>query len=192
MARRWIRDGGVVIATGSEQVGSRTTFEFVETVASGATLQVTFNLREVSKACRFLSDYAVYLWDCQREGEYLLCGLGEIDAYAFSPPGQSNPRPYRSVAAACYAGRFPRVRLDVYDARSSKPAAPRGESVTRMLLPRGLCAAIFQNPPSTLAQTHFADNNRRDFAASIPSSVRIRSALSRPKVGQAIDQCSES
>jgi hypothetical protein len=143
LARRWIRDGGVVIASESAP-GGRSTFDFVETIVSGATLQVTYNLREVSKACRFLSDYAVYLWDCEHEGEYLLCGLDK-------PFSAGNARPYRSVPAACYAGRFPKLRLEIHDAQVGKPSMSRTSLMTRILLPRGLCAAIHQMPSDTSA-----------------------------------------
>ena len=40
-------------------------------------LQVTFNLREVGRACKFLSNYTIYLWNCEHEAEYLLCGYSE-------------------------------------------------------------------------------------------------------------------
>jgi hypothetical protein len=146
LARRWIREGGVLIATGAAQAGERSTFNFAETVTSGATLQVTFNLREVTKACRFLSDYAVYLWHCDQEGEYLLCGLAETDRYNFAASSDVRTRPHRRVPATCYAGRLPKFNLDIYEAEAGTPCATRAAVMTRLLLPRGLCAAIYQNP----------------------------------------------
>jgi hypothetical protein len=156
LARRWMRDGGVVIATGSAQAGDRSTFDFAETVASGAILQVTFNLREVSKACRFLNDYAVYLWNCDHEGEYLLCGLAENDAYRLAAPQSGGARPYRRVPATCYAGRLPKFSLDIYEGQVGGPSGTRAAFMTRMLLPQGLCAAIYQKPRSEAAPTYLA------------------------------------
>ncbi len=146
LARRWIREGGVVIATEPARAGMRSTFDFAETVTSGATLQVTFNLREVSKACRFLNDYAIYLWNCDREGEYLLCGLGKGDAHAIDVGGGAlrAPRPLRRVAPTCYAGSYPELRLDIYDTEMDATADMHAVFMSRMLLPRGLCAAIYQ------------------------------------------------
>lgn len=149
LACRWIREGGVVIATESARGADRPTFDFAETVVVGASLQVTFNLREVGKACKFLSDYAVYLWKCDHEGEYFLCGSAENGAYAFDTSyDAARARAYRRVAAACYAGRFPKLRLDIYDAEVCKPSVMSAAIMTRMLLPRGVCAAIYQNLPS--------------------------------------------
>ena len=145
----------MLIAAASARAGDRSTFDFAETVASGATLQVTFNLREVSKACRFLGDYAVYLWNCDREGDYLLCGPAENDAFSFGVPFDiGGARPYRRVPATCYAGRFPKFSLDIYDTEVGRPTAARAAILTRLLLPQGLCAAIYQNPPSEAAAKH--------------------------------------
>jgi hypothetical protein len=167
LARRWIREGGVLIATARARAGDRSTFDFAETVTSGATLQVTLNLREVSKACRFLSDYAVYLWNCDHEGDYLLCGPAENDAFNCGVPFDvGGARPYRRVAAACYAGRFPKFSLDIYDTKVDRPTAARAAIMTRLLLPQGLCAAIYQNPPTQAAAKHLT-SPRAPFARAL-------------------------
>jgi hypothetical protein len=168
MARRWIREGGVVIATGSARAGERSTFDFAETVALGATLQVTFNLREVSKACKFLSDYAVYLWNCDHEGEFVLCGIAENGTCTFGTPFDTgSARPYRRVPATCYAGHFPKLRLDIYDAEVCKPTVSRAAIMIRMLLPRGLCAAVYQSLPGNTPPKHHDQVNGRSAASSI-------------------------
>ena len=152
LTRRWIREGGVVIASGNARIGGRCTFDLVETVSSGATLQITINLREVSKACKFLSDYAVYLWNCDQDGEFVLCGMPEHGSALDAPFDARSARPYRRVPPTCYAGCFPKLRLDIYEAAAYRATVPRASIVTRMLLPRGLCAAVYQNPPSDVAE----------------------------------------
>jgi hypothetical protein len=168
LARRWIQEGGVVIAAASARAGERSTFDFAETIASGATLQVTFNLREVSKACKFLSDYAVYLWNCDHEGEFVLCGIAENGTYGFDTPFDAgSARPYRRVPATCYAGRFPKLRLDIYDAKICRPTVSRAALMTRMLLPRGLCAAVYQNLPGNAPAKRLDQVDERSPAGSI-------------------------
>jgi protocatechuate 3,4-dioxygenase beta subunit len=148
-AYRWIREGGVVIAAEPDH-SSPTRLEFSETVVLGVPLQVTFNLREVSKACRFLTDYAIYLWNCDRDGEYMLYAARENNSYLEAELQTSSNLPdFKRVSAACYAGTYPNMQIDVYDARHHPSAAARESLLTHMLLPRGICAAIYQGNERT-------------------------------------------
>jgi protocatechuate 3,4-dioxygenase beta subunit len=143
-ARRWIREGGVVIAAESAR-GDQSRLEFSETITAGVPFQVTFNLRELSKACKFLTDYAIYLWNCDQDGDYMLYGARENDSYLSAELQSSSDLPaFRRIAAACYAGRYPNMHIDIYDARHHPSAAADASLLTRMPLPRGVCAAIHQ------------------------------------------------
>jgi hypothetical protein len=93
-----------------------------------------------------LSDYAIYLWDCDRESEYILCGVADSDSHGEGAARQCAAPlvPYRRLAPTCYAGRYPDLRLDIYATETGAPAAKLARIMARMLLPRGLCAAIYQ------------------------------------------------
>ena len=125
----------------------RATFELVQTVCSDATLQVTFNLREVGRACKVLSEYAVYLWNCDHEGEYELRGLAKGSAVSADAlkTSRSALRQYRRLAPTCYGGRHPNMDLEIHEAEATTSVPARAAIMARMLLPPGLCAVIYQS-----------------------------------------------
>jgi hypothetical protein len=67
--------------------------------------------------------------------------------------GASDLPAFRRIAATCFAGSYPDVHIDVHRARphaaGSAAACAAGvrRLLGRMLLPEGVCAAIYQSNP---------------------------------------------
>jgi len=149
--RRWLREGGVLIATDGGACSDQPRLEFSETIAPDVSLQVTFNLREVGRACKFLTDYAIYLWNCTQHGDYGLYEAFENDNCSWASLAASTFQPYRRITATCYAGRYPGMQLIVHEAQQHPYEEPRASLLARMQLPKGVCAAIHRRNASDKA-----------------------------------------
>lgn len=135
---RWIRAGGVVVAHDAEEPAA---FGLSDTVLEGESLQITTNLRAVGSACRRLNDDVVYLWNCPLQAEYQVC-IGH------GPMGVARDGLISRIGPACFAGGQPQAQLEVYRVGSEEFAGEYASA--RLVLPRGLCAFIYQRKAGTL------------------------------------------
>lgn len=150
---RWIRAGGVVIAFEADSNSTRIQglqaqeplgFGLSETVLAGETLQITTNLRAIGSACRRLTDYVVYLWNCERQAEYQL-SLGR------QPMSLAKEGLIARIAPACFAGGRPQAHLEIGIAGGAIPGG--GSVAARLILPRGLCAFVHQRDAAAQRRT---------------------------------------
>ncbi|MDB5918429.1 MAG: intradiol ring-cleavage dioxygenase [Massilia sp.] len=86
-------------------------------VAAGIALTIKLQMVDVSKSCASLAGATVYLWHCDRDGQYsmytspitsenYLRGVQEADAAGLVT--------FTTIFPGCYAGRMPHVHFEVY------------------------------------------------------------------------------
>jgi hypothetical protein len=66
----------ILAAPGIVRQDIRSSFDTSSTVAAGVPLRVELTLLDLSRSCQPLADSAVYLWNCNRDGDYSLYGRG--------------------------------------------------------------------------------------------------------------------
>ncbi len=132
-------DSGVVRSDIRSSFGSSTT------TAQGIPLTIALTVRDTSTGAA-RTGAAVYLWHCDRDGQYSLYsqaiadenylrGVQETDA--------SGTATFTSIYPACYSGRWPHIHFEVYssvaDATSSGPIV----KTSQIALPQETCETVY-------------------------------------------------
>ncbi|MDL2357693.1 MAG: intradiol ring-cleavage dioxygenase, partial [Pseudomonadota bacterium] len=86
-------------------------------VAAGITLTVKLQMVNVSAGCASLAGATVYLWHCDRDGQYSMYTspiTGENYLRGVQQADASGLVTFTSIFPGCYAGRMPHVHFEVY------------------------------------------------------------------------------
>jgi protocatechuate 3,4-dioxygenase beta subunit len=144
-------------------------------VAGGVPLTVTLQLVQSTAGCVPLSGYAVYLWHCDRGGNYsmyssavseesYLRGVQETDA-----DGRVT---FTTIFPACYAGRWPHMHFEIYAGLSSATGGSNAIATSQLALPEASCNEVFatagyeSSVRNLAAVTLSSDNVFRDGTSS--------------------------
>ncbi len=105
----------------------RSSFGQSTSTAEGVPLTIKLTVRDASSGDA-LSGAGVYLWHCNRDGNYSLYGRGvENENYlrGVQSSDSTGTVTFSSIYPACYSGRWPHIHFEVYgslsDATSSGP-----------------------------------------------------------------------
>jgi protocatechuate 3,4-dioxygenase beta subunit len=124
----------------------RSSFGTSTTVAEGVPLTIKLAIQDASNDCAPMAGAAVYLWHCNRAGEYsmyssavtnenYLRGVQETDADGVVT--------FSSIFPACYSGRWPHIHFEVYPSLA-KATDPANKSATsQVALPKDTCDLVY-------------------------------------------------
>jgi protocatechuate 3,4-dioxygenase beta subunit len=123
----------------------RASFDGKSGIAEGVPYTMQFTVVDTDNGCRPLTGGAVYVWHCDREGNYsmyqqaseanYLRGVQEVDA--------NGVLSFTSIFPACYSGRWPHVHFEVYP---SVQAATQGTGklvTSQLAFPQDVCDAVY-------------------------------------------------
>lgn len=96
-------------------------------VAAGVPLTIKLQLVNVLASCASLAGATVYLWHCDRDGNYSMYSTGltnENYLRGVQEAGSDGIVTFQTIFPGCYAGRMPHVHFEVYPslARSTSAA----------------------------------------------------------------------
>jgi protocatechuate 3,4-dioxygenase beta subunit len=151
----------VLTQSGVVRQDIRSSFGSASGVAEGIPLTVTLTVQDLSKGCSAYSGAAVYLWHCDRDGNYsmyaaavanenYLRGVQEADA--------SGQVTFETIFPAAYSGRWPHIHFEVYPSLSSATAASNKITTSQLALPQDAsdevyATAGYEASVSNMAQT---------------------------------------
>ena len=135
-------------------------------VAEGNRLQI--NLKVVDAATgQGLAGAAVYLWHCNRNGEYSLyaSGLENVNYLrGLQVADNSGDLSFQSIFPGCYSGRWPHVHFEVYSTPDEATGGSGPVKTTQLALPQDACAASYtasgyETSVANLAKTSLSSDN---------------------------------
>ena len=121
-----------------------TSFAGVSGTAAGVPLTVKLKIVDSAGSCANLSGYAVYIWHCDRDGNYsmytaatqnYLRGVQETDSDGVVT--------FTSIFPACYSGRWPHIHFEVYKSLEEATAAGAKVATSQLALPKAQCEEVF-------------------------------------------------
>jgi len=135
----------VLGTTGVVRSDIRSSFGGLSGTAAGIPLVVQLTLVSAS-TCSPLSGRAVYIWHCDRGGNYSLYsqaavsqnylrGIQECDA--------SGRVTFVSIFPACYSGRWPHIHFEVYPSVATATSAANRQATSQIALPKDVCDAVY-------------------------------------------------
>src|SRR5450432_1459850 len=121
-----------------------TSFGTLSGTAEGVPLSVTLKIVSASGSCENLAGYAVYIWHCDRAGQYsmytaadqnYLRGVQETDS--------DGTVTFTSIYPACYSGRWPHIHFEVYKSLAEATAAGTPLATSQLALPDAQNTEVF-------------------------------------------------
>ena len=115
-------------------------------VADGVPLTIELTLTDTAAGCTPLANAAVYLWHCDREGQYSMYSGGAEDENYLRGVQVSDADgrlAFTSIFPACYSGRWPHAHFEVYS--SVEDATGGGEPIatSQLALPQDTCDVVY-------------------------------------------------
>jgi protocatechuate 3,4-dioxygenase beta subunit len=123
----------------------RSSFGSSTTTAEGVPLTVKLTVKDLATSSALVGA-AVYVWHCDRDGNYSMYSQGAEDENylrGVQATDDSGTATFTSIFPACYPGRWPHIHFEVYekvaDATSSGPIV----KISQIALPQGASEAVY-------------------------------------------------
>ena len=129
-------------------------------------MTVVITLKNTS--CTVLEGYAIYLWHCNRAGQYSLYSSGVTDenylrgVQATDAKGQVT---FQTIFPGCYSGRMPHMHFEIYRSLTTATSYSNKLKTSQLAFPRSTCEYVYDNATgysssaTNLAAISFATDN---------------------------------
>ena len=149
--------------TGIVRSDIRTSFGSMTGTAAGVPTTLTLTLVNVNGSCADLSGYAIYVWHCDRDGEYSLYGATDQNYLrGVQETDASGVATFTTIFPACYSGRMPHIHIEVYRSETTATSYTNKLKTTQLAFPVDVCETIYSTATgysasvTNLAQISFA------------------------------------
>jgi len=135
----------VLNQTGVVRRDIRSSFAGLTGTAEGIPLSIALTLVSAS-TCLPLANHAVYLWHCDRAGNYSLYSAGATNqnylrgVQATDATGKVS---FTSIYPACYSGRWPHLHFEVYPSLSAATAVANKVATSQIALPKASSDLVY-------------------------------------------------
>jgi protocatechuate 3,4-dioxygenase beta subunit len=123
----------------------RSSFGSSATVAEGVPLTVALTVRDAATGAA-LAGRGVYLWHCDRDGNYSLYSRGvENENYlrGVQATDANGTVTFTTIYPACYSGRWPHIHFEVYEDVDTAVAAGPIVKTSQIALPAETDQAVY-------------------------------------------------
>ena len=136
-------------------------------VAAGVPLTVKLKVVDVRNGAAPLAGAAVYLWHCDRDGNYSLYSQGvtaENYLRGVQETGSDGSGTFTSIYPAAYSGRWPHIHFEVYESLAKATAASDKLRTSQLALPEDVSKQVYatdgyEQSVRNLSQTSLATDN---------------------------------
>ena len=136
----------VLAESGIVRSDIRSSFGDASGVAEGVPLTVTLTVVDNANGCVPLTGAAVYLWHCDRDGQYsmyadaikdenYLRGVQETDA--------NGNVTFTTIFPAAYSGRWPHIHFEVYPTVDDATAGTNLRATSQLAFPEDVCSVVY-------------------------------------------------
>jgi protocatechuate 3,4-dioxygenase beta subunit len=114
--------------------------------AEGVPMTLELTISDLAKQGVPFAGVAVYVWHCNRAGEYSMYSQGITDENYLRGVqiADANGRvKFSSIFPACYSGRWPHIHFEVYPSVSKATSASGKIATSQIALPEDACRLVF-------------------------------------------------
>ncbi|MER6130452.1 intradiol ring-cleavage dioxygenase [Streptomyces sp. NPDC001815] len=115
--------------------------------AEGVPLTVTLTVVDAESGCGTPKEgAAVYLWHCDREGNYSLYSDGVTEENYLRGVQETDAKgqvTFTSIFPACYTGRWPHIHFEVYGSLEDATSATSITATSQLALPKDVCDTVY-------------------------------------------------
>jgi protocatechuate 3,4-dioxygenase beta subunit len=131
-------------ASGIVRSDIRTSFGEMSGTAEGVPTTVKLTLVNTNASCANLAGYAIYIWHCDRSGEYSLYGVVDQNYLRGVQETDANGvATFTTVFPACYSGRMPHIHIEVYRSVTTATSYTNKLKTTQLALPVDVCETVY-------------------------------------------------
>jgi protocatechuate 3,4-dioxygenase beta subunit len=115
-------------------------------VADGVELTVTLTIVDGQNGCKPLAGYAVYIWHCDRAGNYSMysaAAASENYLRGVQETDENGQVTFTTIFPACYSGRWPHIHFEVYPSLSVATSGNNKVATSQLALPEADCNDVF-------------------------------------------------
>jgi protocatechuate 3,4-dioxygenase beta subunit len=155
-------------ASGIVRSDIRPSFISSTTVATGVQLTITLTLVNVNAACAPLAGYAVYLWHCDRSGNYSLYSGAANESYlrGVQVTDANGQVTFTTIFPAAYSGRWPHMHFEIFSSLANAIGGRYAVLTSQLAMPAAACTTVF-------ADTTTYPSSRSNFASISLSSDNV-------------------
>ncbi|MFZ6774901.1 intradiol ring-cleavage dioxygenase [Undibacterium sp. SXout7W] len=136
-------------------------------VAQGVPLTIKLQLVNTNASCASLTGYAIYLWHCDRDGNYSMYSsgvTGENYLRGVQETDSNGAVSFTTIFPGCYSGRIPHVHFEIYPSLSKASSAANKVKTSQFTFPMTTLSEVYQSTGYStsvrnLAQISYASDN---------------------------------
>jgi protocatechuate 3,4-dioxygenase beta subunit len=136
-----LKESGVVRSDITKSFGS------ASGVAEGIPLTITLTVVDAASGCETpKKGAAVYLWHCDRDGNYSLYSEGVTEENYLRGVQETDDKgqvTFTSIFPACYSGRWPHIHFEVYGSLDDATAAQNIVATSQLAFPKDVCDTVY-------------------------------------------------
>jgi protocatechuate 3,4-dioxygenase beta subunit len=124
----------------------RSSFGGASGTAEGRPLTIKLAIQDQDDGCAPMPGAAVYLWHCDRAGNYSLYSQAAADQNylrGVQAADDSGVVTFTSIFPACYSGRWPHVHFEVYPSLDKATDQANKIATSQIALPKDVCDAVY-------------------------------------------------
>ena len=130
--------------TGIVRSDIRPSFGSLSGTAAGVQTTLKLTLVNVNASCADLSGYAIYVWHCDRDGEYSLYGVANQNYLrGVQETDASGVATFTTIFPACYSGRMPHIHIEVYRSATTATSFTNKLKTTQLAFPADVCTTVY-------------------------------------------------
>jgi protocatechuate 3,4-dioxygenase beta subunit len=136
----------VLIESGVVRSDIRPSFGTYSGTAEGVPVTIDLTLQDITKNCAAGAGMAVYIWHCDRSGDYSLYSQNAADQNylrGVQVADQDGRVSFTSIFPACYPGRWPHIHFEVFDSLEAAVAGENARLTSQIALPEQACTAVY-------------------------------------------------
>ncbi|MDO0913370.1 intradiol ring-cleavage dioxygenase [Streptomyces sp. DT2A-34] len=115
--------------------------------AEGVPLTVTLTVVDAASGCGTpKKGAAVYIWHCDRDGNYSLYSEGVTDENYLRGVQETDDKgqvTFKSIFPGCYTGRWPHIHFEVYGSLADATAATSITNTSQLAFPKDVCDTVY-------------------------------------------------
>lgn len=114
--------------------------------AEGVPATIRLTLQDLAQNGAAGKGMALYIWHCDRDGEYSLYGRDITEQNylrGVQIADDSGQVSFTSIFPACYAGRWPHIHFEVYDSLETAVAGENARLTSQIALPQDVCEKVY-------------------------------------------------
>jgi len=121
-----------------------TSFDGKRGTAEGVPYTISFTVVDIDNGCVPMTGAAVYVWHCDRDGQYSMYTAKDANYLRGVQPVDANGvASFTSIFPACYSGRWPHVHFEVYPTVDDATSGTNKLATSQIALTKDVCETVY-------------------------------------------------